>query len=127
MVACFAETPSCPTAVPWHTAGRNAFECKRLPSERIGRMVMKPGSDSFSEPNPYTTQEPTEGRTKFAEPVCRQREALEWLAESVCIERMKQRSSACWVRKGSTSLISSPLWPCFSNLKGEPLMTRLRF
>ena len=72
---------------------------------------MNPGSDSFSEPSPYTTHEPTLGRTKFCEPVWKQSMALEWLLESVYIDRTKHRSSACCPKPGNKLLISSPLSP----------------
>ena len=54
-------------------------------------------------------------------PAFQHSEALEWLDESVCIERIRQSLSACSANLGSNLLISSPLSPCLANLNGEPL------
>ena len=44
------------------------------------------------------------------------------MMESVCIERMMQRSSAIFAVCGRRSLIQAPLRPYWENLNGEPAM-----
>ena len=41
-----------------------------------------------------------------------------WLLTPVCIERMRQMSSATAPRHGSSSLNSMPHWPCLRNFQG---------
>ena len=41
-----------------------------------------------------------------------------WLLTPVCIERIRQMSSATCPRCGNSSLRSMPHWPCFEKLPG---------
>ena len=60
------------------------------------------------------------GRPGNCEPVCMCVTPGPWLIASVCIERMRHKSSAMPETCGSMSLISTPLWPRGANLNGDP-------
>jgi len=45
-----------------------------------------------------------------------------WLMASVCIERMKHRSSTIFAFHGSSSLTHMPLLPCRANLNFDGAM-----
>src|SRR4051812_44843883 len=82
-------------------------------------MAMKPGRFWFSLPSPYVTHEPMLGRGSRASPQLSSISDGSWLGTSACIERMMHMSSTHAARLGNRSLTSTPLLPCFANLKGE--------
>src|SRR3954471_1268514 len=80
---------------------------------------MKPGNSCVSLPSPYTTHEPSEGRTKLELPVCNITTDCAWFGMSVFMPCIRHISSACWDRFGNRSEIHSPLWPRWRNSYGE--------
>src|SRR6185437_483593 len=85
----------------------------------LGHIATKPGRFSFSVPNPYMTQAPTLGRGCTESPQFISISDGSWLGTWACIERITAMSSAWAAVLAKISLISSPLWPYFLNLKGE--------
>ena len=57
------------------------------------------------------------GRPASWAPVWKKVMAGSWLIASVCIDLMKQSSSATLAVCGSSSLTDAPLWPCRANAK----------
>ncbi len=55
------------------------------------------------------------GRPASWAPVWKNVTAGSWLIASVCIDLMKQRSSATRAVWGNSSLTVAPLWPCWAN------------
>src|SRR5713101_4050717 len=77
----------------------------------------------FSDPNPYSTQEPMLGRASLVEPVFMKTVATSCAGMSVYIERMTARSSTSSPNFGKTSLTSIPDLPLRANLNGEAIAT----
>ena len=81
---------------------------------------MNAGRLPLSEPRPYDSQEPIDGRPACCEPVWKNVMAGSWLIASVCIDLTKHSSSAIAAVCGISSLTIAPLWPWRANAKCEP-------
>ena len=67
---------------PWYTEGRNPLPQADFPASGFlppEARTINPGKFSFSDPKPYETHEPKEGRPNLAEPVCMSNWAGAWL------------------------------------------------
>src|ERR1700693_2890245 len=84
-----------------------------------GHKTTKPGRFWFSEPRPYVSQEPIDGRPGTRWPQFIRKSDGSWFGISVYIERITQTSSIESPSLGKISLISMPLLPQRRKAKGE--------
>src|SRR5215217_1619870 len=112
--------------MPANLLGRKPLDHWRLamgcfwPAAPVEVRTTKPGRLSQSEPRPYQTQEPIEGRPEIVVPVFMKVWAGSWLMASVTIERTMQMSSATWPKWGKASQISWPFLPYFLKAQVGP-------
>ena len=99
---------------PWNSVGRNEDDqFLAAPTGVPGHSTTNPGRLRFSEPKPYTTQEPNEGLEppRRACPVFIISIEGRWLTLSDLIERTTRMSSMQEPTRGKMSLTSTPLSP----------------
>src|SRR2546427_12502499 len=98
------------TYTPWWKEGRNAEDHRRGPAYGSpGHKARKPGRFWFSVPKPYVTQDPMAGRAPTMCPQVISSIAGPWLALSVYIDRITQKSSIVSPTSRKISLRPTPL------------------
>ena len=108
------------SSTPWCCDGRKPLVQLDAPPfgpPRPSLNTTNAGNDSVSQPRPYDTQLPTDGKPLNSKPLLAKNNAGVWLAESVVIERMTVISSAISAMFGNMSDSQSPLWPRCLNAK----------
>src|SRR5262249_29437075 len=108
---------------PWKTDGMKPLPQQLWPPlgcTPLEISTTNPGRFSFSEPRPYVTHDPIDGRPARGEPVNSSSSAGAWLNWSVYIDLITQMSSATSCSRGTASDIQMPPWPCCANVRGVP-------